>query len=105
MKMLADTGALLAFHVRRDQHHARAVAFLREHPEVQFVLTDLILAELVTRARARRSAAEAADAGRKYLASRRFMVLYVDAPLDTSGHASNSSPISASGSQIASASK
>lgn len=85
MKMLVDTGALLAFHSKADQHHARAAAFLREHPETRFVLTDLILAELVTRLRARADAPRAAAAGRSYLASRRYEVLFVDAPLVTSG--------------------
>jgi predicted nucleic acid-binding protein len=85
VRILADTGALLAFHARADRHHAHAAAFLRRHPEARFVLTDLILAEFVTRYRPRADAARAAAAGRSYLASRRFEVLFVDVPLVTSG--------------------
>jgi predicted nucleic acid-binding protein len=68
-------------HEKRDQHHIRAAAFLRENLEARFVLTDLILAELITRYRARAGARPAAAAGRSYLASRRYEVLFVDAPL------------------------
>jgi hypothetical protein len=82
--MLVDTGALLALHLRADRHHAAAASFLREHPQARFVLTSLILAELVTRLRARAGAARAAAVGRSLLASRRYEVLFVDAPLLTS---------------------
>jgi predicted nucleic acid-binding protein len=82
--MLVDTGALLALTLKRDQHHVRAVAFARQHPDSRFVLTDLILAETVTRLRARADAQLAASAGRSLLASRRYEVLFVDAPLLTS---------------------
>ena len=85
MKMLADTSALLALHARADQHHAQAVSFLRTHPEARFVLTDLVLTELVTRLRARADAAHAAAAGRSYLASQRYEILFTDASLITSG--------------------
>ena len=85
MKMLADTSALLALHSDREQHHSRAVVFLRDNPRARFVLTNLILAEFVTRQRARTDAAHAAAAGRDYLSSRRYEVLFVDAPLVLSG--------------------
>lgn len=85
MKMLVDTGALLALALRRDQHHARAAAFARENPHARFVLTDLILAETVSRLRARGGALIAARAGRSLLAGgRRYEVLFADAPLVTS---------------------
>ena len=81
MKLLADTGALLAYLMKNDQHHREAVAFVRQHPETRFVLTSLIVAELVTRLRARAGAARAAAAGRSLLDSRRYSVVFVDAPL------------------------
>lgn len=41
MKMLVDTGALLALTLTRDQHHGRAAAFARQHPEcVSFEVMD-----------------------------------------------------------------
>jgi predicted nucleic acid-binding protein len=79
--MLVDTGALLALALKRDQHHARAAAFARQHRDVRFVLTSLILAETVTRLRARASASLAAAAGRSLLDGRRYEVLFADAPL------------------------
>jgi predicted nucleic acid-binding protein len=82
--MLVDTGALLALTLKRDQYHVHAVAFARLHPHTRFVLTDLILAETVTRLRVRADARLAARAGRSLLASRRYEVLFVDAPLLTS---------------------
>ena len=45
------------------------------------MLTSLIVAELVTRLRARTGAAKAAAAGRSLLESRRYSVVFVDAPL------------------------
>lgn len=85
MKLLADTGALLAFLIERDQHHRDAVAFMRNHPAARFVLSDLILSELVTRLRARADAGRAADAGRRLLESPRHSVVFADAPLVSAG--------------------
>lgn len=79
MKCLADTSALLAMTLKDDRHHARAKAFLQSHPQARFVVTDLILSELVTRLRARVSADRAVAAARSLLASRRYEVLFVDA--------------------------
>jgi len=79
--LLADTGALLAFMLKRDQHHGAAVRFLQQQPKARFVTSDLILGELVTRIRARSSAAQAAAVGRSLLDSRRFGLVFVDAPL------------------------
>lgn len=84
MKLLADTSALLALLLKNDQHHARAAALLKAHPDRRFVLTDLILAEVVTRLRARAGATAAANAGRSFLGSRRYEVLFADARLVSS---------------------
>ena len=81
MKLLADTSALLALLFRDDRHHADAVAFLRATPQARFVLTELILAEVVTRARARAGAERAVAVARSLLDSRRYEVLFADSAL------------------------
>ncbi|HEY6607579.1 MAG TPA: PIN domain-containing protein [Candidatus Limnocylindria bacterium] len=85
MKLLADTGALLALFNPRDTLHQRARTFARQSAGVRFVLTDLILSETVTRLRARTDAARAADIGAALLNSRRYEVLFVDPPLVEAG--------------------
>jgi uncharacterized protein len=85
VRLLADTGALLAYLLKKDQHHRDAVDFVRQHPEARFVLTSLILSELVTRLRARAGAAQAAAAGNSLLESRRYSVMFVDVELVRSG--------------------
>jgi predicted nucleic acid-binding protein len=52
------------------------VDFLRRSPQVRFVLTELILAEVVTRVRARADADRAVAAGRSLLDSRRYEVVF-----------------------------
>ncbi len=81
MKHLADTSALLALLFRDDRNHRAARRFIEESPQARFVLTDLILSEVVTRLRARAGAGRAAAAGRDLLASARFEVLFVDAEI------------------------
>jgi len=81
MKLLVDTGALLALAIRNDRHHAAAVSFLKSRPQVRFVLTDLVLAELATRLRARAGAAKAVALVRDLLNSRRYEVVFVDRTL------------------------
>ena len=85
MKLLADTGALLAFLLKNDQHHQAAVKFVQTNPNARFVLSSLILSEVVTRIRARTDAARAAETGRRILDSRRYSVVFVDAPLMQGG--------------------
>jgi predicted nucleic acid-binding protein len=81
MKLLVDTGALLALAIRNDRHHAAAVSFLKSLPHVRFVLTDLVLAELATRLRARAGAAKTVGLVRDLLNSRRYEVVFVDRTL------------------------
>lgn len=80
-RLFIDTGPLLALALAGDGRHAEAVRFVQEQQGTQFVLTNLVLAELATRARARGSAARAADAARSVLNSRRHEVIFVDEPL------------------------
>lgn len=81
MKLLADTSALLALTMRDDRNHGAAVEFLRRHPHARFVLTELVVAEVATRVRARADAQRAAALARSFLDSRRYEVLFVDADL------------------------
>ncbi len=81
MKLFADTSALLALVMRNDQYHREAVRFLKGNPKMRFVLTDLILVELVTLVRARSNAARAVAIADDVLRSRRFEVVFVDSEL------------------------
>lgn len=78
MKLLADTSALLALALRDDNRHHAATTFLRAHPSVQFVVTELIVAEFATRGRVRLSADRVASVARSFLDSRRYDVIFVD---------------------------
>lgn len=81
MKLLADTSALLALALRDDPNHGAAAAFARQNAQARFLLTELILAEVVTRFRARAGAEPAVAAGRSLLESRRYELLFVDADI------------------------
>lgn len=85
MKVLVDTSALLALAFPDDRHHAAAVAFVQGHPEARLVLTELILAEVATRIRARAGAPRAVAVARSLFDSRRFELLFVDADLVRAG--------------------
>ena len=85
MKLLADTSALLALILRDDRHHPRAVQFVRENPAARFVITDLILSEVVTRARARAGVAQAVRIGAELLRSTRYEVIFADSVLLSGG--------------------
>ena len=81
MKLLVDTGALLALALKRDRHHRAAVRFLKGMAHARFVLTDLVLAELATRLRARVGPEKAVAIVRDLLNSRRYEVVFVDRTL------------------------
>ena len=78
MKLLADTSALLALVFRDDANHPPAAEFVRQNPHGRFVLTELILAEVATRVRARAGAGRAVALARSVLDSRRYELLFVD---------------------------
>jgi uncharacterized protein len=80
-KLLADSSAFLALVDRDDQHHARAREFLREQPAHRFVVTELIVAEVATRLRARGDVERAVGLARSLLAGGRYDVVFVDAEL------------------------
>jgi uncharacterized protein len=78
LKLLADTSALLALAMSNDQYHQEAAGFLQHNPKARLILTDLILAEVVTLVRARSDAAKAAGLAELLLRSRRYEVVFVD---------------------------
>jgi len=85
VKLLADSGALIALFNRRDDRHLEARRFVTRRTDARFVTTELVVSEVVTRLRARLDAAEAADIGEALMRSRRYEVLFVDAPLLEAG--------------------
>jgi predicted nucleic acid-binding protein len=78
MKLFADTSALLALILADDQNHAAAAAHVAAHPSHRYVLTDLVLAEMATRLRARAGAARAVEVTRSLLSGRRYELIFVD---------------------------
>ena len=88
MKLLADTGALLALFNPRDRLHRQARQFVARAQHARFVLTELVVSETVTRLRSRLDAGRAADVGTALLQSRRYEVIFVDARLMEAGWAS-----------------
>ena len=83
MKLLADTSALLALFLRNDQNHEAASEFARSHPEARLVMTELVLAEVVTLLRARAGAERAVAAARDLLRSRRYELIFSDSEILT----------------------
>jgi predicted nucleic acid-binding protein len=78
LKLLADTSALLALAMINDQYHRKATEFVQRSQNARLILTDLILAEVVTLVRARSDAARAAELANRLLRSRRYEVIFVD---------------------------
>jgi predicted nucleic acid-binding protein len=81
VKLLADTSALLALILADDDHHEAARRFVRSNLRSRFVLTELILSEVVTRVRARADAARAVAFADDILRSRRYELVFADAEL------------------------
>jgi uncharacterized protein len=81
VKLLADTSALLALVLADDSHHQAAMRFARKNPQVRFVMTELILSEVVTRVRARADAPRAVAFADDALRSRRYDLVFVDSEL------------------------
>ena len=81
MKLLADTSALLALFLRDDRNHGAAAEFVRGHPEARLVMTELVLAEVVTLLRSRTGAERAVAAARDLLRSRRYELLFSDSEI------------------------
>ena len=81
MKLLADTSALLALILADDSQHEAAMLFVRKSPRIRFVMTELILSEVVTRLRARVDAARAVAFADDSLRSRRYDVVFMDSEL------------------------
>ena len=81
MKYLADTSALLAMILRDDAHHASAARWLRASRSARFVVSDLVVAELATRLRARAGAPRAVGAVRDLLRSPRYDLVFIDSAL------------------------
>jgi predicted nucleic acid-binding protein len=81
VKLLADTSALLALVLADDSHHEAATQLVRRSPRVRFVMTELILGEVVTRIRARTDAARAVAFADDAFRSGRYDVVFVDAEL------------------------
>ena len=81
MKLLADTSALLALVLADDRHHEAATQFVRKSPRARFVMTELILGEVVTRLRARTDAVRAVAFADDVFRSPRYDLVFVDAKL------------------------
>jgi predicted nucleic acid-binding protein len=85
LKLLADTSALLATLWDDDERHRDARSLLRRNPQARFVLTELILAELVTRLRTLTGSARAVAAGSELLESKRYELIFADTELIRGG--------------------
>jgi hypothetical protein len=80
-KLLADSSAVLALAVRADRHHATALEFFRRNPRMKFVVTELIVAEVATRMRARADAVRATGLAGSLLDGDRYELILVDVEL------------------------
>jgi predicted nucleic acid-binding protein len=81
LKLLADTSGLLAVLWDDDEKHRVAVDFRRRNPKARFVLTELVVAELATRARVKVGVKPAVEFTRDLLQSSRFELVLLDLEL------------------------
>ena len=80
--LLVDSSALLALTDRDDREHRAARDFLRKNPRLRFVMTELIVAEVATRMRARADAQRAAGFAHSLLEEGgRYEVVFVEPDL------------------------
>ena len=78
MKLLADTSALLALFFRDDRDHRAAAGFVRKSPQARFLMSELIVSEVITRLRARVGAERAVAVANELLRSERYELLFID---------------------------
>jgi len=81
LKLLADTSALVALVVQTERSHREAVEFVKRNPHARFVITELILGELVTRVRVLRGAGKAVEVADDLMGSTRHEMVFVDLEL------------------------
>lgn len=75
MRVMVDSGALLALIDRRDQHHTAAAQFFREQRTASYVVPETIFAETMTLTKARLGAPPAITLGERLRRSQRFILL------------------------------
>jgi predicted nucleic acid-binding protein len=76
MKVLADSGALLAMVDAKDGHHRAAARFVQNNPSAMFYLPELIFAETMILVKARLGAKAAVELGFRIRQSSHFQIVY-----------------------------
>jgi predicted nucleic acid-binding protein len=75
MRMMIDSGALLALVDRGDTHHTAAAQFLQTQHTASYVVPETIFAETMTLVKARLGAQPAITLGERLMHSHRFTLL------------------------------